>query len=780
MGGAGCRVEPIATAKDRSRYAVLRARMVSGPSSRVLQSVLAGAVLFGLSASGATARTDASGSSMAQRKAEAAPRAGVRYAQAAPAATTTGAASDVIELQTIEVTGERRGALPEPYAGGQVARGGSLGLLGTRDILSTPFSTVNFTEKLIQDQQARTAADTLINDSSVRLTTAANGFDDTFQIRGFQVNAADTGFNGLYGLISSNRAAAQYIERIQLLKGPAVFANGIPPGGSIGGSINIVTKRATDDPFVLVTPTFISSGNYGVHVDANRRFGANNEWGIRVNGLIRNGEASIDDGNLKTGLGSLALDYRGERLRWSLDAVTQNDDTKNFRPQMTIQTTVPFIPRVPDARGNWYPGTALKQRDNTIASFVEYDLTDWLTAFGGIGYRKGTNEQTFPDSRVAGFTGGVDQFGNFRLVNGYYDSYSETVSGNAGLRARFDTGPVNHALSIAFNGFSEEAGNAYVANTAAQSVPSNIYNPAPLPLVTGPRLDPRKASTKTLTSFAIADTLSILDERVLLTAGVRFQKIQQENYSTTTGALTGRYDGNATSPFGGIVVKPWQNVSVYANYAEGLTAGTVVGAGYSNTGTSLAPFKSEQQEVGVKVDWGGITTTAALFQISRPNQIRTAANALAYDGEQRNRGLELSTFGEIMPGLRGLASVTFLKPELTKPSNPLEKGNDAAGVPDLTASAGLEWDTPWVRGLSLNSRVIYTSGSYLNTANTLRFSDWTRVDLGARYETVIYDRPVTFRFNVENVFDRQYWLTTGNFVTVGAPRTFVGSASVRF
>ena len=133
-----------------------------------------------------------------------------------------------------------------------------------------------------------------------------------------------------------------------------------------------------------------------------------------------------------------------------------------------------------------------------------------------------------------------------------------------------------------------------------------------------------------------------------------------------------------------------------------------------------------------------------------------------------------------MPGLRGLASVTFLKPELTKPSNPLEKGNDAAGVPDLTASAGLEWDTPWVRGLSLNSRVIYTSGSYLNTANTLRFSDWTRVDLGARYETVIYDRPVTFRFNVENVFDRQYWLTTGNFVTVGAPRTFVGSASVRF
>jgi iron complex outermembrane receptor protein len=704
-----------------------------------------------------------------------------QYAQAVEAAPAGRAASDVIELQTIEVSGERRpGELPAPYAGGQVARGGSLGILGTRDVLNTPFSTVNFTEKLIQDQQARTAADTLINDSSVRLTTGSNGFDDTFQIRGFQVPSEDTGFNGLYGLISSNRVAAQYIERIELLKGPGAFANGIPPGGSIGGSINIITKRATDESFVRVTPTFMSSGNYGVLIDANRRFGNNKEWGIRFNGVARNGEASIDDGNWRSGTGALSLDYRGERLRWSLDAITQNDDTKNFRPQMTIQSNVPFIPRVPDARGNWYPGTKLKQRDNTIASFVEYDLTDWLTAYGGIGYRKGTNDQTFPDSRVTGFPGGADAFGNFRLLNAYYDSYTETVSGNIGLRARFDTGFIKHSLNVVFTGYEQEAGNAYVANTPAQSVPSNIYNPSPLPVVTGLRLAPRKASTETLTSFAVADTMSFFDERVLLTAGVRHQRVRQQGYSTVTGAPTTRYNGDATTPLGGIVIKPWQNVSLYANYAEGLSAGTIVGAGYSNTGAVLAPFKSDQQEVGIKVDWGRITTTAAVFQISRPNQVRTAANTLAYDGEQRNRGLELSAFGEIVPGLRGLASVTFLRPELTKPTNPLERGNDAAGVPDLTASAGLEWDTPWVRGLTLNGRVIYTSGSYLTTANTLRFPDWTRVDLGIRYETAIYDRPVTFRFNVENIFDKQYWLTTGNFVTVASPRTFVGSATVQF
>ena len=670
--------------------------------------------------------------------------------------------------------------LPAPYAGGQFARGGSLGILGTRDALNTPFSTVNFTQQVIQDQQARTAADTLVNDSSVRLTTGSNGFDDTFQIRGFPVVAQDVGLNGLYGLVSSNRVAAQYIERIEVLKGPGAFMYGIPPGGSVGGSINIVTKRALDIPLLQVTPQYISPGNFGLHVDASTRGGENKEWGIRFNGLGRTGEASINEGNWQTGLGAVALDYQGERLRWALDLITQNDDTKNFRPQITLQPDIPFIPSPPDARSNWYPGTLLQQRDNTIASYLEYDINEWLTAYGGIGYRAGSNRQTFPDSRVAGFPGGADAFGNFRLINAFYDSYSSSISGNAGLKARFETGFINHSLNLVFTGFSREDGFAYTANSAAESVPSNIYRPAPLPLVRGARLDPRRSADTTLTSVAAADTLSFLDERVLLTAGIRYQMVNQLAFNTTTGARTSEYDSDATSPLAGIVVKPWQNVAVYANYAEGLTSGTIVGPGYNNTGAILSPFKSDQQEVGVKIDWGTITTTAALFQISRPSQVRTAANTLAYDGEQRNRGLELSAFGAILPNLRGFASATFLRPELTKPADPAERGNDAPGVPDLSVSAGLEWDTPWVPGLSLNGRVIYTSGSYLTTANRLRFPDWTRFDLGLRYATLVYDQPVTLRFNVENIADNRYWLTTGNFVTVASPRTFILSASINF
>ncbi len=76
--------------------------------------------------------------------------------------------------------------LPAPYAGGQFARGGSLGILGTRDALNTPFNTVNFTQQIIQDQQARTVADTLVNDSSVRLTTAVTGSTTRFRSVAFR------------------------------------------------------------------------------------------------------------------------------------------------------------------------------------------------------------------------------------------------------------------------------------------------------------------------------------------------------------------------------------------------------------------------------------------------------------------------------------------------------------------------------------------------------------------------------------------------------------------
>jgi iron complex outermembrane receptor protein len=664
------------------------------------------------------------------------------------------------------------GGLKAPYAGGQVARGGSLGLLGQQDVMNTPFSTVNYTSKVMEDQQARTLADVVINDASVRMTTGHTGFDDTFTIRGFAVSAQDVAVNGLYGLISQNRVPAQIAERAEVLKGPGALMNGIAPTGSIGGSLGIYTKRADDAPLNRVIGLYQSQSNLGVGVDLGRRFGENNAWGVRFNGQVRNGEASIDNGNQRGGFGALALDYRSRRLRWSLDAIQQKDSTENFRPQISLLAGSTVIPAAPNARSNWYPGTNLVQRDSTIMTRIEYDLSDSLSTYAAIGYRDGMNDQSFPRSTTA-----VDPAGNFTVQNTYYDSYTKTTSATAGLNWKFATASVGHNVNLGLSSMFQESGNAFIVGGSA---PSNIYNPVPLPAITLPRTEPIKSAEASLNSFALADTLSFDQGRWLLTVGARKQTVGQDGFSTVTGQQTSGYGASAISPLAGLVFKPVSNVSLYGNYMTGLSRGSIVGATFANAGQVLAPFKTKNYEAGVKVDLGKITTTAAVYQLARPAAQADASNVYGYFGEQRNRGVELSAYGEIQRGLRGMASLAYNDAKLTSTAGGVFQGNKAAGMPDTTATASLDWDTPWVSGLSLNGRAVYTSGAYTTNANIAKFDPWTRWDIGARYRTLVNGKAVVLRANLENLFNKNYWLTTGTYVTVASPRTLLVSATVDF
>ena len=74
----------------------------------------------------------------------------------------------------------------DTYAGGQVARRGSQGLLGSRDFMDTPFSMTTYTQAAVKNQQARTLGDLIASDPSVRATNPAGGRYEQFTIRGFR------------------------------------------------------------------------------------------------------------------------------------------------------------------------------------------------------------------------------------------------------------------------------------------------------------------------------------------------------------------------------------------------------------------------------------------------------------------------------------------------------------------------------------------------------------------------------------------------------------------
>ena len=686
----------------------------------------------------------------------------------ASAQTTTGTT-----LQEVVVSdqAEAIGGLQKTYSGGQFARGGSLGILGITDLMNVPFSTTNYTSELIENQQALSVADVVMNDASVRPLTSRGGFGDDFQIRGFTVPNGDIAMNGLFGLSPTTRVPLEMIERVEVLKGPGALANGVGPSGSVGGSINVVTKRAADVPLTRLTTTYMSDAQFGTHLDVGRRFGEENQWGVRVNGAWRNGEGNIDGGNQRLGLGSLGLDYLGTRLRWSLDAFVSRGETKEFRPQTSFAAGITQIPEPPSARLNFYPGTDLKDNVKTTISRIEYDVNDATTVYGSVGYTDLDYKQIFPSGRP-------NSAGNFNVSNAYYDFYSKTTSADAGIRTRFNTGSVRHTLALGVNLLSQESGYFYTTSTTTN--PSSLYNPSALPAITATRNPAVKANELTQSSIALADTMSFANDRVLLTLGLRDQTMEQEAFSQITGARASRYKSSAVTPLAGLVVKPLNNVSLYTNYTAGLTRGGTAGPGTANVGETFAPQKSKQHEIGVKVDWGRLTTQAAVYQITRPNALTDPATLIySFGGEQRNRGLELTAYGEVQRGLRVMASAAFNDAKLTRTAGGVNQGNEATGVPDRTFNVGLDWDMPWLPGLSLNGRVINTSSVYADAANRLTVPSWTRVDIGARYATKVAGKPVTLRANLENVADKNYWVTS-TYVTVGAPRTLMLSASIDF
>jgi iron complex outermembrane receptor protein len=672
---------------------------------------------------------------------------------------------------TVSDQAEAIGNLQKTYSGGQLARGGSLGILGTTDLMNVPFSTTNYTSELIQNQQALTLADVVMNDASVRPLTARGGFGDDFQIRGFTVPNADSGFNGLFGLVPTTRVPLEMVERVEVLKGPASFANGMSPTASIGGSINAVAKRASDIPLTRLTGTYMGQAQFGTHLDVGRRFGTDNQWGVRLNGVWRNGEGNVNDGRQRLGLASLGLDYAGSGVRWSLDAMASRGHTVNFRPQISFASTVTQPLKPPSSRGNLYPGTDLKDNADMVSTRLEYDVNDRTTVWGSVGYSDVDYKQTFP-------RGTVLQDGSFSLTNNYYDYYGKTTAADAGVRTRFNTGGVKHTLAFGVNLLDQEVGSGYTMGT--NTVQSSIYNPVQLPAVGAARVPRVKTGELEQRSVALVDTMAFLNDQLLLTVGLRDQTIEQKGAPGSTP-----YKKSAISPMAGLVFKPVKNISVYTNYTAGLVRGGTAPANAENRDELFAPQKTKQYEVGVKADWGKLMTQVAVYEIRRPAALRTPLASdptkfnYSFDGEQRNRGLELTAYGEVAKGLRAMASAAFNDAKLTRTATAANVGNNAAGVPHRTFNLGLDWDTPFVPGLSVNGRVIHTSSVYTGEANTLNMPSWTRIDVGARYALKLGGKPVVLRANLENVFDREYWITS-TYVTVGAPRTLMLSAQVDF
>ncbi|MFD2815773.1 hypothetical protein ACFSYD_17620 [Paracoccus aerius] len=109
-------------------------------------------------------------------------------------------------------------------------------------------------------------------------------------------------------------------------------------------------------------------------------------WGLRANGSWRAGDSALDNNSVEVGVATLGLDYRGDRLRASLDASLSNQNLD--APTSLFNAALPGIdiPDAPDGKVN--TANPFEYHDSShrmIAGRLEYDIRPDTTIYAAAG-----------------------------------------------------------------------------------------------------------------------------------------------------------------------------------------------------------------------------------------------------------------------------------------------------------------------------------------------------------------------------------------------------------
>ena len=677
----------------------------------------------------------------------------------------------------------------------------NLGVLGKANAFTAPITVVNYDEQALNNTEARTLVDAVAKkDASVWQFGGESNTLTGLYFRGYQLDARQFSVNGLAGMYGTQGTASVQVGSAQLIKGASTAVNGMDPEGAVSGSVNIETKKAADEGNRKIGLGWFSNNRAQGTFDLGQRFGENKEFGVRANGKLRHGDTPRHGYSEDNKEFALNADYRGEKLRVAFDSIYAKRKTNGGRARIQdIQNANGRLFDAPEGKVNLAPSwQAQNTRGQTNMLTFEWDAFENAQITGGIGYNNARYYGNFASPTVTS-SGLTYNSGRARLT----DQRFKTLSMNLTARGEFETGPVSHNWSTAFDRIDRKR----TTYQGARQTRSSVIDPS-LDIPTQlEKLDSNLGSAWSATpsldtvikvnSLAVSDTLGFADNKYRLTLGGRFQAVEQKN------KLNGRKaDASRFSPMLMAAWVPQPDLVVYGNYMEDLEPSDIRTDDDGHV-TMADPRVSRQFEVGVRKNWGDFVTTLNAFQIKRPGYWRgnttsgtdfaTRKNAgLAYSGSEqgmeRSRGIEFNTYANLLNNtLRPTFGLMYL--QSTVKDYPNFADNLVNGVqvanPRVIAKAGVEWDTPFAKGLTLNGNVSYFGKSYQDTQKQYAFPSYTLVDVGTRYKTKLGKNTLTVSSSVENLFNKNYWQVQRgqydrSFAVVGMPRTYWLKAELDF
>lgn len=689
----------------------------------------------------------------------------------------------------------------------------NLGVLGKANAFTAPITVVNYDEQALNNTEARTLVDAVAKkDASVWQFGGESNTLTGLYFRGYQLDARQFSINGLAGMYGTQGTASVQVGSAQLIKGASTAVNGMDPEGAVSGSVNIETKKAADEGNRKIGLGWFSNNRAQGTFDLGQRFGENKEFGVRANGKLRHGDTPRDGYSEDNKEFALNADYRGEKVRVALDSIYAKRKTNGGRARMQdIQNANGRLFDAPDGKTNLLPSWNWQ---NTVGQTnmltFEWDAFDNAQITGGIGYNKARYYGTLISPTVCGTGGKSDQTATCSSANQYHtgtarltDQYFRTLSMNLTARGEFETGPVTHNWSTAFDRIIRQRAtiDGSKAGTKKAEVKANGNIEHQLVSFTADYPNSWAKTAKKdvnikVNSLALSDTLGFAGNKYRLTLGGRFQAVESTDKKKSQSGNAKRF-----SPMLMAAWVPQPDLVVYGNYMEDLEPADIKDDGTGDT-TMAKPRVSRQFELGVRKNWGDFVTTLNAFQIKRPGYWRgntkTGTDFAAYkaaggeagdeQGMERSRGIEFNAYANLLnKTLRPTLGLMYLQSTVKYYPNSrdmLVNGVQVAN-PRVIAKAGVEWDAPFAKGLTLNGNVSYFGKSYQDTQKQYAFPSYTLIDVGARYKTKLGKNTLTVSSSVENLFNKNYWQVQRgqydrSFAVVGMPRTYWLKAELDF
>lgn len=707
-------------------------------------------------------------------------------------------------LDTVYVEADRdKGVVAAP--GGLVNETAKLGILGNQSLMDIPYSEMSMTKKTFEkfDDPSQPLANVLLNNPSIRTSTTSPMYTD-FSMRGINMNGNHMMLNGIPSLFYQfNGPSTHYIERLDITSGPNAGVNGVSMsnnGTNSGatpapGTINVVTKKATHEPVTNFTETFSGRGNFGEFIDVGRRFGENEEWGLRVMGEYMEGELSLRGAEKNEKNIFINLDRQGKTSSTNFFVGHFDLRVNEGQRWFTYGGNGTELPGAPDSNIPYdFKGTTKWMHGWLFTFNHEKEINDNLTWFTNIGHsaRSGNKYNT-------GSAPLFDENGNFMNIPDGKGGWSQSNAANAqnesgmnsyfqtGLKGKFETGAVKHQMSFAIDRSWAKYYNKSI-NGPKGMIHGGIYS--------GPTYDDGfydklpalqtavKEWNEINTGVTLADSMSYGKWDVLL--GISHK---HENFnSLKTGK---QFENDNWLPTYGVTYKPNDKMAVYASKTESFSRGYIVtntsNKTYANEDEVFDPSTSKQKEIGVKYQWGRINTTLAYFDIETQSIVDKKINGDLFavrDGLDNYKGWEWTINGKPADKWTVTGGLLYMNGKREKTAGGTNDGKFINGAAKWSGVLGATYEPNEKWGLI--GRLTWVGEAFIDNSKSptksTRIPSYTVLDLGADYKTTIADIPMTFKVMCYNALNKDYWMGRGSSTTFGLsmPRTWMLSASMHF